>query len=428
MQPPRDRDEIGRRAADRVAAIAASSSARVDTVARVLQVEMADSIVELRGDQLMLDLLYASVESNVRTFFHVAQYGDEIETLDAPRPAVEYARRLAQRELSSNALLRAYRLGQRRVLDWVAEELANVEPDGKVSFAALQMLQNVAFAYIDQVSEQVVAEYEAERERWLANRSTIRAATLSAVLAGDAVDMAAAERVLGYRLRLEHLGMVLWADERITSTGSLERLGQMATALAQAVGSGAPPLFVPQDSSLGWAWVPMRPDERIDLHALEQVLRGAGGDMKVALGAVDAGVTGFRASHRQALRAHQVAAVAADRAQLVTSITDQGARVAAILAGDLEVARDLVASTLGPLAQDEPGIERLRETLAVFLKENMSFVATAAKVHLHKNTVKYRVDKAVQLRGRTIEHDRLDLELALAACRWLGPAVLLGPA
>jgi hypothetical protein len=428
MNSPRDRDEIHHRATARVAAIAALSSDRVDTVARALQVEMADSISELRGDQLMLDLLYASVESNVRTFFHVAQYGDEIGTLDAPRPAVEYARRLAQREISSNALLRAYRLGQRRVLGWVAEELAAVEADGKVSFAALQMLQDIAFAYIDRVSEQVVAEYEAERERWLANRSTIRAATLSAVLSGDSVDMAAAERVLGYRLRHEHLGVVLWADERITSTGSLERLGQIATAMAQSVGSGAAPLFVPQDRSLGWAWVPMRPGARVDLDALEQVLRGAGDDLKMALGAVEAGVTGFRASHRQAVRAHQVAVVAADRAQLVTSITDHGVRAAAILAGDLEVARDLVASMLGPLAQDDPGVERLRQTLAVFLQQNMSFVATAAKVHLHKNTVKYRVDKAVQLRGRPIEHDRFDLELALSACRWLGPAVLLGPA
>jgi DNA-binding PucR family transcriptional regulator len=98
--------------------------------------------------------------------------------------------------------------------------------------------------------------------------------------------------------------------------------------------------------------------------------------------------------------------------------------VAAILAGDLTTARDLVTSMLGGLARDDEGVERLRDTLTVFLQENQSFVATAAKVHLHKNTVKYRVDKAVRLRGRPLEEDRFDLELALVACRWLGSAVL----
>ncbi|GAA0466896.1 PucR family transcriptional regulator [Streptomyces olivaceiscleroticus] len=424
MDPSADREEIARRAAARVADIAAATSAQLDHVARVLQVELAESISELRGDQLMLDLLYASVESNVKTFFHVAQYGVSVDAVEAPWPAVEYARRLAQREISSNALLRAYRLGHRRVLDWVAGELAGVEPDGRVSFAALQMLQDTAFVYIDRVSEQVVAEYETERERWLANRNTIRTATLSALLAGDEVDVAAAEQVLGYRLRQEHLGLVLWADERMASTGPLERLGQLASAIAQEVGSESSPLFVPQDRSLGWGWVPLQAGASIDLDRLARVLGEAGDEMKAAIGAVGTGLAGFRATHRQALQAHQVAVIGVDRAHQITSFTAPGVRAAAVLAGDLTIARDLVTSMLGGLAQDDEGVARLRETLTIFLQENQSFVATAAKVHLHKNTVKYRVDKAVQLRGRPIDEDRFDLELALAACRWLGPAVL----
>jgi DNA-binding PucR family transcriptional regulator len=146
--------------------------------------------------------------------------------------------------------------------------------------------------------------------------------------------------------------------------------------------------------------------------------------VKAAIGAVGTGLAGFRATHHQALRAHQVALIGAERAQRITSFTAPGVRAAAALAGDLALARDLVTSMLGGLAQDDEGVARLRETLTVFLQQNQSFVATAAKVHLHKNTVKYRVDKAVRLRGRPIEEDRLDLELALAACRWLGPAVL----
>lgn len=418
-----EHDEVARRAAARVADIAASTIDHLDDFSRRLQVEMAESIPELRGDPLILDLLYASVQSNVRTFFHAAQHGRELASVDAPRPAVEYARRLAQREISSNALLRAYRLGQRRGVDWVAGRLA-AESDDRVSFEALLLLQDIAFDYIDRVSEQVVVEYEVERERWLTSRNTIRAATLRDVLSGRDVDVAASERALGYRLRQNHVGLVLWTDERLAATGPHERLEHRVHSIAQALGSETSPLFVAQDGSSGWGWVPVRADAGVDLSRLGRALGDTGGDVRVAMGAVRKGVAGFRVSHVEALRAHRVAVVAGARADGVTSYSAPGVRPAAVLAEDVPLARELVASMLGDLARDDEGVERLRETLAVFLQENQSYVATAAKVHLHKNTVKYRVDKAVELRGRPIEDDRFDLELALVACRWLGAAVL----
>lgn len=46
---------------------------------------------------------------------------------------------------------------------------------------------------------------------------------------------------------------------------------------------------------------------------------------------------------------------------------------------------------------------------------------------LHKNSVKYRVERALEQRGRPLGDDRIDVELALVACHWLGD-VLLRPA
>jgi DNA-binding PucR family transcriptional regulator len=43
---------------------------------------------------------------------------------------------------------------------------------------------------------------------------------------------------------------------------------------------------------------------------------------------------------------------------------------------------------------------------------------------LHKNTAQYRVNKAEEGLGRPIGRDRLQIELALLASQWLGPAVL----
>ena len=66
----------------------------------------------------------------------------------------------------------------------------------------------------------------------------------------------------------------------------------------------------------------------------------------------------------------------------------------------------------------------LRDTLRVFLQESGSFKATAERLTLHKNTVQYRVRKAEESLGRPVGEDRLQVELALLASQWLGPAVL----
>jgi DNA-binding PucR family transcriptional regulator len=84
----------------------------------------------------------------------------------------------------------------------------------------------------------------------------------------------------------------------------------------------------------------------------------------------------------------------------------------------------LVGEVLGPLASDTDSDERLRETLRVFLLNRSSYTAAAEELHLHHNSVKYRVQRAVERRGRPITDDRLDVEVALLLCEWFGAAVL----
>ncbi|MGN6722396.1 MAG: PucR family transcriptional regulator, partial [Marmoricola sp.] len=108
----------------------------------------------------------------------------------------------------------------------------------------------------------------------------------------------------------------------------------------------------------------------------------------------------------------------------VTTYDEPGVRAAALLTQDIDSARHLVAEVLGPLAADDEPTERLRETLLVFLSEGGSFRSAGERLHVHRNTVKYRVDRAVEVRGRELSGDRFNLELALLACQWLGQAVL----
>ena len=96
----------------------------------------------------------------------------------------------------------------------------------------------------------------------------------------------------------------------------------------------------------------------------------------------------------------------------------------ALMSGSLELLRAWVAETLGPLAHDDENSARLRETLRVFLQENLSYKATAERLVLHKNTVQYRVRKAEESLQHPVAQDRLLIELALLATQRLGAAVL----
>jgi len=416
-------DDVDRRAAARVAELGAIMGAQLPELTGVLHKVLAEQIEPLRGDQPLLDLLHSSIESNLETLVHIYRYGIPVEDVSTPSAAEEYARRLAQRDISSIALVRAYRLGQQLVVDWAFEELHHREPDAQVAMAAVRRFTEVTFRYIDSISEQVVSEYESERERWLSNRNTVRAATLQELIAGEQPEAGAAEHALGYRLRQHHLGVVLWSADQTRGTVDLRQLEVFLGDLAKAVGSEGSPLFFPRDLTTAWGWLPLGRTSELatPVHEIGLATNGA---LHAAFGTPGSGIPGFRITHLEAGRARQVALAAGPRALRLTSYADPAVRTAAMLAADLEGTRRMVARSLGALAADTEPAQRLRDTLQVFLAEKGSYTATADLVHLHKNTVKYRVDKAIEERGRPVDEDRLELELALVACQWLGASVL----
>ena len=75
----------------------------------------------------------------------------------------------------------------------------------------------------------------------------------------------------------------------------------------------------------------------------------------------------------------------------------------------------------GPLAADTSQAAESRETLVVYLAENRSLVRTGEVLHLHKNTVRYRIGRIYDdLEGTRRVGDTLDLALALRMHRLLG--------
>src|SRR5262249_59369482 len=94
---------------------------------------------------------------------HILQHGIDLENVHAPAAAGEYARRLAQRGMPAAALLRAYRIGSTRFLDWCLQELARRTDDASLVSAAGVRVAGTTAAYIDKVSEAVPLAYQARK-------------------------------------------------------------------------------------------------------------------------------------------------------------------------------------------------------------------------------------------------------------------------
>jgi DNA-binding PucR family transcriptional regulator len=406
------------------ATVVSSLVDQVDDITRSTQELLVSEIAELRGDTLLLQLLRDTVASNIDTFFSAIRHRIPIEHIEPPAAALEYARRLAQRDVSANALVRAYRLGHQAVLKTALQEIRESELDAKLSLGVYDLIAGISFGYIDRISQLVIATYQDERDRWLGNRSTMRAARVRDVIAGDEVDVDAMITAIRYPLRRTHVALVVWCRES-DSGDELTLLERFVHRLAEAIGVSESPLFISIDHVTGWAWIPLSngaaPGALERIRAFAETATDA---PWIAAGNPLQGVDGFRRSHQQAQDARSVAMAFGGSVPRFIAASDPGLAVAALVGNNLEAASAWVTEVLGPLSSPTESDERLRETLRVFLRTGSSNKAAAEELHLHINSVKYRVHRAVERRGRPISDDRLDVEVALILCEWFGAAVL----
>ncbi|MGV0624926.1 PucR family transcriptional regulator [Mycolicibacter minnesotensis] len=379
---------------------------------------------ELITDSPLLALLHETVAANVDTYFSAIRHNIPVAEVTAPAVALEHARRLAQRGVPVNALVRGYRLGHSVALQVVIEEIRSCELDPELALNVLGTMSTLMFGYIDEMSQQVVAVYQAERERWLDSRNAVRALRVREILADESQDVDAMTTAIRYPLRRTHLALVVWYPD--AGGDRLAAAEGFVKHLAESLAVQGAPLFVPADSATGWAWLPLPSGTADDWAEQVRACAQAAADQPwVAVGSPLAGVGGFRRSHQQALAAHTLAVASGTPANRVTSAADPGLCAAALLGGDsLAAAAAWVAEVLGPLACATEADERLRDTLRVFLRTGSSFKAAGEQLHLHVNTVKYRVQRAIERRGHPIADDRLDVEIALLLCQWYGAGVL----
>jgi DNA-binding PucR family transcriptional regulator len=393
--------------------LAAELLASARELSKGLADHLAATVPELAAldDDELREETRASSEANVDQVLRLLRAGASVDALVVPIEAAEYVRGLVRRGITLPVLLRSYRVGHAWFWERWSRALHDRIADPDELGVAQDQSSAFLFAYIDRISDVLVEAYGTERERMVRGAAQLRAETVRAILAGEAVDEEMAVRRLGYELRRHHVALRVWSGA--SEVRGLERAAGEAAA---ALGPGEP-LVVPSGVASLDVWSGAY--EPPSAEALERY--DPPGGIRVAFGEPGQGVAGFRRSHAEAVQAARLAALA-EAGPAVTSY--RRTELVSLLASDLPRARRFVAARLGPLASASEPAARLRETVLAFLVTGGSATRVAKELYVHQNTVAYRVKRAEELLGRRVTEDPVELTCALTLAAALGGAVL----
>jgi DNA-binding PucR family transcriptional regulator len=152
-----------------------------------------------------------------------------------------------------------------------------------------------------------------------------------------------------------------------------------------------------------------------DLREAVRALEPALGSARLAIGlsrAPDA--AGLRAGIQEARHARTLAALSPGRASVLAG-DEVASHLLLLAAVPDDLRRSFGDKVLGPvLAYDKAHGSELLRTLKAFLEHSGSWTQTSAALHLHVNTLRYRVSRISDLTDRDLSRfaDRVDLYLA----------------
>ena len=300
---------------------------------------------------------------------------------------------------SMDALLAAYRLGAR--VAWrrlaAAGERAGLHPH------TLYALAEAIFAYIDELSADSIEGYAREQAA-AAGALQRRRQRLAALLVQEppatpaAVEAAAANAA--WRLPRSLAALVVDAE------GSGEQADRLALRLGpEALVVHVAPFIVALVPAAG------RRSE------LEAAVRGRRAALGPAVTWQEAGLSFARA--RALLRLARDGGIEHGGGLLLA----ESHKLSLLLGVDRRLARDVADTALAPLeSETELSRERLGSTLDAWLRHRGRTEAVAKALHVHPQTVRYRLARLRELFGPRLDDPdaRFELELALRARRLAG--------
>jgi hypothetical protein len=337
------------------------------------------------------EALQTGVEQALLQFVAMVRDPEASGREEARRIYVGLGRAEASVGRSIGALLAAYRLGAQVAWRHLADESIRAGLDQRES----NLLAEAIFAYIDELSAQSAEGY-AEAQAESAGEIDARRAELIdlltlGTLGADPRALAAAAEAASWALPTE-VAVLTWRED----------LGR------------APAGRLPQNSIVRGdesQYVALIPEPR-DPARRDQLIR-AFARIPSGLGSA-AAIRDTRHSY-----AHSRAMMALGEEEDLPGIVVADQNRSALIAGsDRMLAEEIVRDRLAALNDETPASrERLTETLLAWLRNNGSITEAAEELHVHGQTLRYRMARLRELLGDALDdpETRYELEFALRA-------------
>jgi hypothetical protein len=328
-----------------------------------------------------------------------------------PRPDLEppraTGRRRAEQGVPLPVILHAYRIAGKYI--W-AQILAAAAGDNDTATALLDAASDLWFI-IDELSGEVTDAYrETVGERARLNEHA-RSAMLDVLLRGDLSDGARLWECAS-TLRLPHQGTFVVVAARPPRPGA-ESIPHAEDALRSR---GVPSVWrVEVDSHVGVLVL----SERVGIERLCALLADLTSG-PVGLSEPYIGLEQTPAALRQARLAYAAAGPSGESGDEL--VRYERVPIAVLIASAPDAAHTVAQTILGAvLALPDPECELLLGTLRLWFAEDGATSNAAARLHVHRNTVRYRLRRLEELTGRSLTRPTglAELHLALEATRIL---------
>lgn len=303
------------------------------------------------------------------------------------------------RRISLDEMMRGIQLGHGIMANAFFASCAQLGELGE-SLAQTRALSERMFKFFDLFVAEMSAHYRAEQLQWERSDTRARLAEATRLLEGGSPSPGTEQR-LGYALDGPHAAVVAVGPqaEAEATAAALERLLSAARCTRR--------LVLHAGDGLVWAWGSPASESGI---ASAAAACGLPSGAYAATGSIATGLDGFLLSHREARGAVDALEAAPPPGRVVGY---EEVDLLSLLLADAERARHFVARELGPLAAETAQAKDLRRTLAAFIDERGSPLAAAQRLSVSRNTVGYRVQRAEELLGRSVNERRLQLRCAL---------------